>query len=253
MNLITRAIQKPSIYERNPRFGGPDTLLQIDARAPLFIHNAQFDRMFGQPKNRFHTAKDFVRKRNLFRPVHFGFHHIDRPMRRIADPLPAGIMAGDHSGDHRIHQAFAHFVAVTVLYRWVGHQMPNIPDQHQCAGLHLECSTACVGIGQVPRHATCLDLATLFKALFQIALHQTKPVGIGQNLVFGIDRSHGIFAIHDCRHRGFQTDIRNSSGITCANGAGCIHNNFDAQTIVLEKIMIRPIPTTRTFKGTRIF
>ena len=40
MHLIARPVEKPSINESNPFRGSTDTRLQVDGRAPFFVHDA---------------------------------------------------------------------------------------------------------------------------------------------------------------------------------------------------------------------
>ena len=132
MNLIARAIEKASIDENHPLFGRTNTFFQIDRRAAFFIHNPHFHGQGRQAKHRLHSSEQRIGESHFFGPVHFRFHDIDRPGRAVFQRGIgfAQIMLGKQTGDQRVHNAFGHFVATIVQNRRIGHQMPDIADQH---------------------------------------------------------------------------------------------------------------------------
>ena len=107
------------------------------------------------------------------------------------------VMQRAKRGDHRIHNAFGHLAALGIQNGGVGHQVADIAHQHQRAALDRQLAAIRRLVGAVGVQLAGEGLAALGNGLGQIALHQPQPVGIGQNLVFGIDGRDGIFAIHD--------------------------------------------------------
>ena len=57
MYLITRTIQKTRIDKNNALSGLPHSALQIDSRAPLFVHNTDLQRIARKSQNIFHTPE----------------------------------------------------------------------------------------------------------------------------------------------------------------------------------------------------
>ncbi len=110
MDFIARAIQKACIDKAQTLFRRADTFLEIDRRAALLIHDAQFDGIGFKTQHAFNMGENLIRESHFFWAMHFGLHHIDGPCDRIARALGfVQVMLGDQSGDHRIHHAFKGF------------------------------------------------------------------------------------------------------------------------------------------------
>ena len=84
VDFIARAIQKACIDEHQPMLGRRNTSSQIHTGAPLFIHNADFDRIARQAEQILYPRKKIIGEAHFIRPVHFWFHNIDRALARIA-------------------------------------------------------------------------------------------------------------------------------------------------------------------------
>ena len=246
MNFITRAIKEACVDKAQAMLGCADTFLEVNRGAALFIHDTQFDRIWFQTQNALNMGENLVRKGNFLRPVHLGLHHIDRPCMAVAQTIRfLKVMHGDQCGDHRIHHALVSLAAIFEQNRRVGHQMTHIAHQHQSAAFHVKRAAIGRGKGFIGGQAAGHGLPALLKAFHQIALHQTKPIGIGQNLVLGIDTGHRIFAVHDSRNRRFQTDIRKQGLVTAANRMGAVKDQFNMQAIVAQKDGIRRLCIAR--------
>jgi len=51
VNLVPGAIEKTGVDEDNPIGSGEDAMLEIDGRAPLFVHDADLERVAGQAQH----------------------------------------------------------------------------------------------------------------------------------------------------------------------------------------------------------
>ena len=112
--------------------------------------------------------------------------------------------------------------------------MADIPHQHQRTAFQAVRHASAVLIGVIRVQFTGECFAAFADRFGQIAFHQAQPVGIGQNLVFGINRGNRIFAIHNRRHRAFQQNIGNTRRISLANHTACIVAHIDMQAIVAQ-------------------
>ena len=167
--------------------------------------------------------------------MHLWLNHIDRTSDRVA-ALTLQVVHRDHGSHHGIHQPLAHFQTIAVFDRRVGHQVANITHQHQGAALCGDCTAIRCSEGTVAHHFTGDGFTAFFERLFQIAAHQAKPVGVGNNLVFSIDCCNTVFAIHDCGQCGLKPNVRDVSLVCLTNWCGPIDANFDQQTIFAQVV-----------------
>ena len=112
--------------------------------------------------------------------------------------------------------------------------MPDIAHQHQRPALDRERLAVGRRVGEVVIHLAGDGLAALLEGLLEIALHQPEPVAIDERLVGGIDGSHRVLAVHDGGQRRFQVDGDDARGIRLARSDRRIHQDLDAQAVVLQ-------------------
>ena len=232
MDFVARTVQEPGVDECHPMLGRTDALLEVGRGAAFLVHDAQFHGIARKTQDIFNHVKDFYGKLHLVRPMHLGFDDINGPMGRIAPGLE--VVHRDGHRDQRIHQPLADLAPVRVQHRGVGHQMPDIADQHQRAALDGDLTTHRRLVGHIGVHLPRDRLAALLEGLDQIALHQPQPIGIGRDLVPGVDAGDRILAVHDRRQCRFQPDVRDSGLVRSPDLRGGIDQNFDLQPVVFQ-------------------
>ena len=133
VHFIARAVKEAGVDKCHAARRCGNTSLQVHAGATLFVHDAELDGAVGQAQNFFNTAEQLGGKCHFSRPMHFGFHDIDRPSARVTNTVFAmafEVVQSDSRGDHGIQNAFWNFVGgavfVGVQNRRVGHQVANI-------------------------------------------------------------------------------------------------------------------------------
>ena len=148
MDLVAGAVKKTGVDEGDAGFRGADTFFQVHRGAAFFVHDAEFHRVTRQAEDLFDAVKGFCGEGHLFRPVHFRFHHIDRALGRVAQPVGlAQVVAGDQRGQHRVHQAFGHFRPIGQQDGRVGHQVAHVAHPQKRTALDGQRSTvrSCIG------------------------------------------------------------------------------------------------------------
>ena len=236
MDLIACAVQKASVDKGQAVLCCADAFFEVDRRAPLFIHHADFDGVGLQTQELFHLGKNRIGKGHFFRPVHLGFNDIDRPVVRIAQPCAAQqIMFADQHGDGRIHQPLRHLLALGIQDGGVGHQMADIADPQKCAAFHRQGAAIGSGKAAIFVQGTADAATALVEIGRQRALHQAQPIGIGLHFVFGIDTGHRIFAIHNGRNSAFQHDIGQKRLIARADGMGAVKDKLHVQAVIPQQ------------------
>jgi malate synthase len=78
-----------------------------------------------------------------------------------------------------------------------------------------------------------------FETINQIALHQTKPVGIDQCLVLSIHGGDRILAILNGSKGRFQHDVLDAGGIILTHGMASINLDIDVQAVVAQQNVAR--------------
>ena len=217
VNLVARAVEEAGIDEHHARLGGADTFLQIDRRAPLLVHDAHLHGVCRKTENSFDSPENLAGEGNLVRSVHLRLHDVDGPGCRIAAGLEVGKRSGD--GHKGVHDAFRNVASVGKPDCRVRHQMTDIANQHQSAGLQAGSAAVSRGVGDIIGEPAGHCAPALLEGLLERAAHQAKPVGVGENLVLGIDRRYRILAVHDARQRRFRDHVIDPRGITAPDGA----------------------------------
>ncbi len=76
MNFITGAIKETGVNEYTTVLGSFDTRLEINCRATLFVHDANFQCKARQTQCTLNTAEELVGERNFFRTMHFRLNDV---------------------------------------------------------------------------------------------------------------------------------------------------------------------------------
>ena len=127
-----------------------------------------------------------------------GLNNVHRTLGAVLEFAVAFQVVNRNQGsDQAIQQTFRNFVAVFQQDSGVGHQVAYVTNEQQAAALQGNFAAVSTGVGAVAVHAAGHHLTAFLEGLFQVALHQAQPVFVGQNLVVGIYRSYGVFAVHD--------------------------------------------------------
>ena len=85
MNLIAGAIQKAGVDKDHALTGAVNALGEVDGGAPLLIHDADFNRVFGKLKRLLDPIKQIDGEAHFIGAVHFRFHDVDAAAARVLD------------------------------------------------------------------------------------------------------------------------------------------------------------------------
>ena len=150
--------------------------------------------------------------------------------------LPAlDVVDRDHRGDHRVEDPLRRLVAVPVEHRRVGHQVPDVADQHQADARQGHAGAVRRGVLAGRVHGAVDHAAALLETVGQVALDQAEPVPVGDHLVLGVDARHRVLEIHDGRRRRFQQDVLDAGGVVPADGVAAIDGDLDVEAVVAEQ------------------
>ena len=234
MNLIPRAVQKPGIDEKHARFRRPDAGFQIRTRAPLLIHDAHFQRIFGQFQQPLHGAKQRIGVRHLFRPMQLRLDDINRTAPRIFPPLQ--IMQRDQRRHDRVHHRLGHLRPIAQQNRIGQHMMPDIAHQQQRATMQSHLARA-IGCRENPVliELALENLPPLLHGCGKRGLHQPQPVAIHLHFVRRIHRGDTILAIANRADRRFQHHIRHPRRIVFPDRIARIDHQLRMQIMILEQ------------------
>ena len=78
MNLIARAIQKPGVDEHHSIAHRADAFGKIHAGAPLLVHDADLERVPGEPEQCLHLGKELCGEGGFLGAVHLGLDDVHR-------------------------------------------------------------------------------------------------------------------------------------------------------------------------------
>ena len=240
MDLVAGAVEEAGVDEDHPVLRRPDAFLQVDAGAPLLVHDPELHRVPRQPERCLDMGEDVVGEGHLVGAVHLRLDHVDRPGDRVARAAGLSqVVQRDQRRHHRVHQPLEYLAAIAVEDRRVGHQMPDVAHQHQRAALHRDLAPVRRGEGRVRVQAAGQLLATLLERLGKVALHQPEPVAIGRHLVLGVDAGDRILAVHDRGHRAFQADVGQPGPVATADLVGAVEDQLHMQPVVAQQHRLR--------------
>ena len=232
VHFVAGAIQKASVDEHNTVADRVNAGGKVCAGAAFFVHDADLDRMACKAKHIFDRVKQVIGECGLFGAVHFGFNDIDAARAAIAmGAKPLKVVQRAERREQSVEYSFGRFAPVREQYRRIGHQMPDIADEHQAASRQSQ-----PVINAVWFKRTGDSFAALVKAGDEIAAHQAKPVGISRDLVIGIDSRDRVFQIDDCSQCGFKDDIGDVQCIGRAHRMLWIDQDLNMQAMMLEQV-----------------
>ncbi len=134
VNFIAGAIEETGVYENQPFPHRAYALLQVDSRAALLVHDADFERIPLDTQHILDTSEQVVRECRLGRPVHFRLDDVHAVASTVRQAVRRQCIGhGTGRGYERIEHALEDFVAAGIEYRIRRHQVTDIADEHQAA------------------------------------------------------------------------------------------------------------------------
>ncbi|MNQ48223.1 hypothetical protein D3C85_620950 [compost metagenome] len=233
VHLVAGAVEEAGVDEGHPRAGGGDAGLEVDAGAPLLVHDAHLQGVARQLQEVFDTAEQLVGEGHFERAVHLRLDDVDAAAARVAAALE--VMQGDQAGHHPVENAFGDLAAFAVENRRVAHQVTDVAHEQQRTAVQGQVAAVGAAVLTVRVEAAGDALAALVQLLAQVALHQAQPVAVDQHLVVGIDRGDRVFAIENGRQRRFHQQILDPGGIGLADRAARVDLDLHMQAIVLQQ------------------
>ena len=112
--------------------------------------------------------------------------------------------------------------------------MAHVAHEQQAAARHGPSLTTKRGIVAVWRERARHRLPALLEGVGQIAANHAQPVGIGEELVLGIDRRDGVLKIDDRCQRGFEDDVGDACLVCPAYCVLAIDDHVDDEAVVFE-------------------
>ena len=236
VDLVTGAVQKAGVDERDTLTGSLDAGLEVDRGATLLVHDPDFQGVALHAQQVFHTAKQLGGEGHFLGAMHLRLDDVDRAGAGVlARGVAIEVVQCDQAGHCAVHDAFGHFIAVLVEDGIVGHQMTDIAHEQQGAAMQRQARTVRTGILAIGVHGAGKVAATLGNALCQVAFHQTQPVAVDHGLVFGVYGCNRVLAVHDGGQGGLHQHVLDASGIGLADVAGRIDLDLEVQAVVLEQ------------------
>ena len=233
VHLIARAIEETGVDEEHAVLRRPDAFLEVHRGAAFLIHDPHLDRVARQTQRVLNPGEQLVREGDFFGAVHLRLHDIDRTCAAVGvGTLALQIMHRNQRREDTVENTFISRVAVLVRHHADGHQMTDITHQHQRTPVQGELTAIRGRVGPVPFHGALDGLAALLEGRGQRALIEAEPIGISDDLVFGIDGGDRIFVIHDRGHGGFEHQIGDTRGIVLADGMATINHDFHMQAVM---------------------
>jgi hypothetical protein len=139
VDLVASPVEEAGVDEGHPVLRRADAFLEVDRGAPLLVHDAELHGVALQPQHLLDQRERLVGEGHFLGPVHLRLHDIDRPRDGVPRAgLFAQVVLGDERGDHRVHQPLVGLRPVLQQDRRVGHQVADVPHQHQRAALDGE-------------------------------------------------------------------------------------------------------------------
>ena len=117
--------------------------------------------------------------------------------------------------------------------------MTDVAHEHQGTGLQAGGAAVSGGVGDVVGKPAGHRAPALIESLLERAAHQAKPVGIGENLVLGIDRRHRILAVHDARQRRLRDHVIDPGRVVAPDGAAGVDPDHHMQPVVAKHDPVR--------------
>ncbi len=236
MNLVAGAVQEAGVDEGHAPPGRRDAVGQVDAGAPLLVHDAHLDRQRRQAQHGLHRAEDGVGEGDLLRAMHLGPNDVDGAGEAVTlVRRTLQVVQADQAGHGDVDQAFGNLPPLPVQHR-VGRQVQaDVADHQQAAPLQRVGRAVRRGIGPVAVHAPLHGLAVLDEARRQVAAHQAQPVGIDQPLVLGIHRRNAVLGVGDDRQGRLDHHVSDARRIGTADAVIAVDDDLQMQAVVAQQ------------------
>ncbi len=236
VDFIAGAIKKAGVDEHHAIGCSANAGGEIHRCAALFVHDAHFHGVARQAQHILDARKNFIRERNLIRPVHFGFDDINGTRTRIADRTSAAqIVHGDENADRGVHQAFGNFGASAIERRIRIHVVADIADQHQAAAMQGKRAASGRIINAIRAQAALDQSIALGEARRQRAVHQAKPIAIDEDLVLRVHCRNRIFHVDDGGDGRLDDQIGDARSVRFTDGMIAINHDLKVHAIVDEQ------------------
>ena len=232
VDLVAGAVEETGIDEDHPLGSGANAFLEVDGGAALLIHDAHLDGVGLHADGFFDAVENLDGESHFLGTVHLRLDHIHRPLDRVhVAAFRTDVVERDQTGQESVHDAFGHLVAVLVGDRGIGHEVTDVPYQHQRAAFDRRRLAFRRDEFKVTLELAGEGLAALADVLGEIAPHQAEPVAVDDHLVLGVDGSDRILAIHDGGDGGFQRDVANAGRICLSDHAVGIDEHHRVQAV----------------------
>ena len=136
---------------------------------------------------------------------------------------------------YRVENALEDFPAFFVQHRIDGHQVSNIPNQHETAPGQNEPFAVRACEAAIRRKLARVLFATFFKRSLERTAHQSKPVAVDTHFVFGVHGSNRVFAILNRCNSRLEYQVGNISWRMTANNVFRVRQYFDMQTMISQQ------------------
>src|SRR5699024_8184578 len=135
-----------------------------------------------------------------------------------------------------VQDAFRELLAGGVQDGGGGHQVPDVPDEHERTSVDAHLARS-VGGGEdaVVVQLAGDGLAALDQFFREVAAVESEPVAVTEDLVVGVHRGDRVLEVHDRRDRGLQHDVLDTGGIGGADGGVGIDLDVDVQPVVEQQ------------------
>ena len=236
VDLVAGAVEEACVDEHDPVLCLADAFLEVDRRAALLVHDADLHGERGQAQCLLDAGEERDGEGHLVGPMHLRLHDIHGARAGVhAAALGADVVDGDQRRHHRIQNAFRHLAALRIEDCRIGHQVSDVPHQHERAAVKGQ--RAAVGglIAAIGVQAAGECLAALLDLLRQVAPHQPEPVSVDGDLVGSVDGSDRVLAVHDGGDGGFDDDIGDARLVILADEVRAVDDDLGMQAVVAQQ------------------
>jgi len=114
--------KKPGVDEHHTVACGANAFRKVDAGAPFFVHDADFQGIWFEAQQFFDAGEQFIGKRHLFGSVHFWLDDVDGSrIANCAVPRAAQVVQGNERSHRRIDEGLGNGSAVQ--HHGIGHHV----------------------------------------------------------------------------------------------------------------------------------
>ena len=236
VDLVARAVKESGVDERDTVRGSSDAGSQVDARAPLLIHDADLDGAGRQAEHLLDARERLTGERDLIGPMQLRLHDVDGTCRRVRPCTRSSqIVQGARDSDHRVEQSLRHRARLGVEDSITLHQQADIAHEHQAASPYRQFLTVRSCVGPVRLCCSHERTAAFRDRRLERPLLQPEPVPPRHDLVLGIHGGDGVLEIHDGSERGLEYDISYSGRVVTTDRMFVVDHELYAESMVTQQ------------------